>query len=60
MTEFVLSTFSARRMLVWVLHFVIELASIPQSKVYVTTKAVSIATYLIMLILKCKYWAHFD
>lgn len=47
MIEFVLSTFSARRMLVWVLDFVIELTPLPQSKVYGTTKAVSIATCLI-------------
>lgn len=43
MIEFVQSTFSARKMLVQVLDFGIELAPLPQSKVYVTTKAVSIA-----------------
>lgn len=43
MIEFVLSTFSARRVLVWVLDFGIELAPLPQRKQgYVTAKVVSI------------------
>lgn len=43
MIEFVLSTFSARRVLVWVLDFGIELASLPQREQgYVTAKVVLI------------------
>jgi len=43
MTGFVLSTFSARRVLVWVLDFGMELASLLQREQhYVTAKAVSV------------------
>lgn len=42
MIEFILSTFLARRILVWVLDFWIELAPLPQREQgYVTAKAVS-------------------
>lgn len=52
MIEFVLSTLSARRMLVWVLDFGIDLAPLPQREQgYGTAKAVSISMCLIMLIL---------